>query len=82
MNLAEQLTAIRTRSASAIPPDKLSVMQRATLELRASGILDRVIKPGAPLPPFSLANVQGQTVTSATAAGPRGLVLSIFRGHW
>ena len=52
--LAERLDAIRQGADKRIPPDKRAIMHRATDDLRASGILDGVIKVGDPLPPFAL----------------------------
>lgn len=82
MTLSEQLDAIRAGSAKMIPSDKLAVMTDATRKLRASGILEGMIKVGATLPPFRLANVRGETLASSAAMGPRGMVLTVFRGHW
>ena len=57
-------------------------MHRATADLRASGILDRVIKVGDPLPPFALKNAFGQQVRSADLLATGPLVLTVFRGSW
>ena len=80
--LAERLETIRQGADKRIPPDKRAIMHRATADLRASDIMDRVIKVGDPLPPFTLENAFGQEVRSADllAAGP--LVLTVFRGSW
>jgi peroxiredoxin len=57
-------------------------MQKAIDDLRASGIMDRVVKAGTPASDFSLPNVAGQPVSLAAlrAAGP--VVLSFYRGRW
>ena len=57
-------------------------MHRATADLRASGIMDHVIKVGDRLPLFTLKNAFGKEVRSEDllAAGP--LVLTVFRGSW
>lgn len=57
-------------------------MHRATEELRASGIMDRVIKFGDPLPPFALPNAYGREVRSADLLAKGPLVLTFFRGAW
>ena len=59
MALEDTLRGMREASQRRIPADKAAVMHRATEELRASGIMDRVIKVGDPLPPFALLNVHG-----------------------
>lgn len=82
MSLEEKLAATRAASASRIPPERQAIMHRATEDLRKSGILDRIVKVGAPMPAFDLANHDGWRVSSKhlLAGGP--LVLSFFRGSW
>jgi hypothetical protein len=82
MSLEEKLAATRAASAARIPPDRQAIMHRATEDLRNSGILDRIVKVGAPMPAFDLANHDGRRVSSddLLAGGP--LVLSFFRGSW
>jgi hypothetical protein len=43
MTLAQTLQSIRDASDKRIPADEAAIMHRATEELRASGIMDRVI---------------------------------------
>ena len=82
MSLEEKLAATRAASAQRIPPDRAAIMERATEDLRKSGILDRVLKVGARMPAFELANHDGGPVSSRdlVAAGP--LIVSFFRGSW
>jgi hypothetical protein len=82
MSLQATLDAIRAASGKRIPADRLAIMHRATEDLRRSGILDRIVKVGARMPAFSLANHDGRLVSSddLLASGP--LVLSFFRGSW
>jgi hypothetical protein len=80
--LAEQLEAIRQGVDNRVPPDKRAIMHRATAELRASGVMDRVIKVGDPLPPFALKSASGQEVRSADFLATGPLVLTVFRGSW
>jgi len=82
MLLAERLDAIRQGADRRIPPDKRAIMHRATDDLRASGIMDGVIKVGDPLPPFTLPNANGQEVRSAALLAEGPLVLTVFRGSW
>jgi hypothetical protein len=82
MTLAQTLESIRDASAKRIPPDKAAIMHRATEELRASGIMDQVIKVGVPLPAFTLPNADGQEVRSADLLARGPLVLTFFRGSW
>ncbi len=82
MSLEDQLAEMRAASAKRIPEDKRAVMGRATQQLRDTGIMDRVIKIGDALPAFSLANANGETVSSADLLARGAVVLTVFRGHW
>ena len=82
MALEDTLRGMREASAKRLPPDKAEIMHRATEELRASGIMDRVIKVGDPLPPFALPNAYGHAVCSPDLLAKGPLVLTFFRGSW
>jgi hypothetical protein len=82
MSLEDKLAATRAASAGRIPPDKAAIMHRATDDLRKSGILDRIVKPGARMPSFDLANHDGKRVASRDLLARGPLVLSFFRGSW
>jgi hypothetical protein len=82
MSLEDKLAQLRAASAERIPPEKRAVMLQATKELRSSGIMDRVIKVGDPLPPFALKNADGVEVASADLLAKGAVVLTVFRGHW
>ena len=64
MSLEEKLAATRAGAATRIPPDRQAIMHRATEDLRNSGILDRIVKVGAPMPRFELENHDGRHVSS------------------
>lgn len=82
MSLKDKLDEIRSGGMKMIPADKLAVMQKATADLRASGIVDKVIKVGSALPAFELTNMRGALVSSRDLLGRGAIVLSVFRGHW
>lgn len=82
MSLAEKLEATRAASAGRIPPERAAIMERATDDLRKSGILDRIAAVGRPAPGFELANHDGRRVASADLLAGGPLVLSFFRGSW
>ena len=65
-----------------IPLDKRAIMHRATDDLRASGIMERVIKVGDRLPAFALPNAYGRDVCSTDLLAKGPLVLTFFRGSW
>ncbi|HEX4615368.1 MAG TPA: hypothetical protein VH230_05570 [Stellaceae bacterium] len=82
MTLAERLDTIRQGADKRISSDKHAIMHRSTDDLRASGILDGVIKVGDLLPPFALKNAFGEEVRSSELLANGPLVLTVFRGSW
>jgi hypothetical protein len=80
--LSERLAVIQDGVNKRVPADKRAIMHRATEDLRASGIMDGVIKVGDPLPAFSLKNSHGQEVRSSTLLANGPLVVTVFRGTW
>ena len=82
MALEEKLAAIREMAKSRQSPEVRAVMHHATEDLRASGIMDRVAKVGAPAPDFTLPNQSGQPVSLAALRARGPVVLSFYRGRW
>ena len=82
MSLEQKLAAVRDAAAQRIPPDRLAVMHHATDDLRQSGILDRVIKPGMQAPDFTLRDQYDQAVTLSALLASRAVLISVFRGFW
>ena len=82
MSLEEKLAAIREMAKTRQPPEVRAVMQQATQDLRASGIMDRIVKVGAPAPDFTLPNVAGQPLSLAALRARGPVVLSFYRGRW
>jgi hypothetical protein len=82
MSLEEKLAAIREMAKTRQPSEVRAVMHKAIEDLRASGIMDRVAKVGAPAPDFALPNVAGQPVSLAALRARGPVVLSFYRGRW
>lgn len=82
MSLEQQLAELREASAKRIPDEKRAILGSAVQEIRDSGILDKVVKVGDSLPPFSLKNANGVEVNSSDLLAKGNLVLTVFRGHW
>ena len=80
--LQERLDRIRTAFLAQAPEAARTIMERATEDLRTSGILDGIPRPGTTLPPFELADTEGQLVRSADLLSNGPLVVSFYRGHW
>jgi hypothetical protein len=82
MSLKDQLDTIRAAAHTRIPAEARGIMERAIDDVRASGILERVVKVGQPAPDFTLPNTDGQLVSLATLVARGPVVLSFFRGRW
>jgi hypothetical protein len=82
MSLEEKLAAIREMAKTRQPPEVRAVMQKATEDLRASGIMDRVARVGTAAPEFTLPNVAGDPVSLAALRARGPVVLSFYRGRW
>ncbi len=82
MNLEEKLAATREASAKRLPAELRAIMEGATAQLRVSGILDGVIKPGAVAPDFTLDDQHGMPVSLAALRAKGPVVVSVFRGFW
>ena len=82
MSLEEKLAAIREMAKTRQPPEVRAVMHQAIEDLRASGIMDRVAKVGAPAPDFTLPSQTGQPVSLAALRARGPVVLSFYRGRW
>lgn len=82
MSLAEKLAATRAAAEGRIPPDRQAIMERATEDLRRSGILDRIVPVGSPAPSFELSSYDGRRIASAELLAGGPMVLSFFRGSW
>ena len=82
MSLEDKLAAIREVAKTRQTPEVRAVMQKSTEELRASGILDRVVKVGAQAPDFTLPSASDQPVSLAALRARGPVVLSFYRGRW
>jgi len=63
MTLQDELNALKTKSETRIPAEKLAVMHRATEDLEKSGLKDKVPKVGDRAPDFSLKDTEGSLVS-------------------
>jgi hypothetical protein len=82
MPLKDKLDETRAASAKRRTAEEWAVMQRATDDLRTSGILDNVLKAGQAMPTFTGTSHDGRRISSASLLQQGPLVLSFFRGHW
>ena len=82
MSLADKLAEIREGAKKRIPEELRAIMKRATDELAGSGILDSVYKEGDTIPPFELANLKGDLISSEDLLQRGPLVMTFYRGVW
>ena len=80
--LQKRLDRIKEGFSAQAPAEALAVMLRATEDLRASGIMDRIPTVGSTLPAFELPDADGTVVSSADLLAQGPLVLTIYRGGW
>lgn len=82
MTLKETLDDLKAKSRGRVPEETRAIMERAVADLRASGILDRVVKVGRPAPDFALPDTAGRLVSLAELRARGPVVLSFYRGRW
>lgn len=82
MSLREQLETIKAGAQARIPAEVRAVMERAIEDVRASGILERVVGVGEAAPDFTLPNTDGKRISLGPLLAQGPVVLSFFRGRW
>ncbi len=80
--LAQTLDRIREAGAAKRDPAVTKLLRRGTVELKASGILDGVVKAGDKAPLFARPNLSHDTVRLGRVLRRGPAVLSFFRGRW
>lgn len=81
-SLKARIDRIKADSASRIPPEARAVMQQATRDLQAAGLVERAVKPGDPLPDVTLPDSEGRPVSLATRVSSGPAVFAFYRGLW
>jgi hypothetical protein len=82
MSLQQRLDRIREGFEKQAPPAALSIMHRATDDLRTSGIIDGEVGGGRKAPDFTLSDSRGESVQLLALQERGPVVLSFFRGDW
>lgn len=80
--LREAIAANVEMTQKKVPVDILQVMDRCTLELKASGLEQRARRTGDAMPEFVLPNQDGQPRRFADYLARSPVVLNIYRGGW
>ena len=82
MGLQTKLDEYKKSFLEKAPSDAVKVMQRATEDLKKSGIMDKVLKVGEAAPAFSLPDENGNTVALKGLLDQGPVVISFYRGQW
>jgi peroxiredoxin len=83
ISLQDQLDRITQNTRALVQPERLEFSERIIAELFATGIEDRVLKPGSLAPAFSLKDAAtSKLVNSADLLALGPVVIKFFRGRW
>jgi peroxiredoxin len=82
-SLQDELDRITQNTRALVQAERLAISEKASAELFATGIEDRVLKPGSRAPEFTLTDaLTGKLVRSADLLAMGPLVVKFFRGRW
>ncbi len=82
-SLQDELDRITQNTRSLVQPERLAVSEQQTAELFAAGVEDRILRPGAQAPDFTLQDaLTGKPVHCADLLALGPLVIKFFRGRW
>jgi peroxiredoxin len=82
MSLAQQLDELTSKLRSMVPADRLTTIDRAVEELKASGLAERALKTGDRAPSFELPDGDGMRWRSEDLLRSGPLVIVFYRGRW
>ena len=80
--LQQKLNDLRSNFEKNASQDALTIMHRATRDIKNSGIMDGVVKVGDVAPDFELTGNDGNNIRLKDIIAEKPLVLSFFRGQW
>jgi peroxiredoxin len=82
-SLQDSLDSITQNTRALVQPERLAISERHVEELFATGIEDRILRPGQRAPDFTLQDaLTGKPVHSADLLALGPLVIKFFRGRW
>jgi len=82
MTLRDKLAEHKKGFLSKASPEAVALIKRVEADLRASGILDRILKAGDRAPEFALPDMEGRVVRSRDLLAQGPLLVSVYRGTW
>ena len=80
--LKQRLEERRTLAERYTPPDVLALYQKAIDDVRDSGLAERVLKVGQPIPEFELPDENEKHISSVELLARGSLIVCFFRGRW
>jgi len=81
--LQDALDTITQNTRALVQPDRLAISERHVEQLFATGIEDRILRPGQPAPGFTLQDaLTGKQVHSSDLLALGPLIIKFFRGRW
>lgn len=81
MTLKEQLDAVAAAASATVPPGTFETLDRAAVERRHSGLIQRALKIGQPAPSFNLPAF-GEPFDAARILARGPVILTFFQGTW
>jgi peroxiredoxin len=82
-SLQDELDRITQSTRALVQPERLAFSERATAELFATGIEQRLLPVGARAPTFELTDaLTGKVVSSEDVLALGPLIVNFFRGRW
>ena len=82
MSLNEQLEQMREASWGRWPAEKRAIVEKSFRDIAASGIFNRMVKPGDRATDFALRKADGTEVSLNRLLHEGPVVLAFYRGHW
>lgn len=81
--LQDALDRITQNTRALVQPERLAISEQASRDLFESGIEERCLRAGAPMPDFTLPDaLTGKPVRSADLLALGPLIVKFFRGRW
>jgi peroxiredoxin len=82
MSLSQQLADLTSKLRALVPADRLTTIDRAVEQLKASGVESHALKSGDKAPDFELTDGDGMTWRSQDLLRSGPLVVVFYRGRW
>ena len=82
MSLQQELDRLKLSAKQKMPANVFRTIESVIEELEASGIEHKSLKEGDAIPPFSLTDTHGHTVSSEDLLAGGTVVINFYRGGW